>query len=173
MSNEIQKRARVRGKGYWFEDFLPGRVFEHHWGRTLVQAENALFSSLTLHFNPAYTNVEYAKAMGHRDMPINPMLVFNTIFGLSVEDLSENGVAFLGVDDLWFSNPVYPGDTLFARSTVIDRRVSAKDPTTGIASWRTEGLNQRQECICAFTRTNLLKVRTTAGELKEPKGLEA
>ena len=42
------------------------------------------------------------------------MLVFATVFGLSVEDLSESGGAFLGVEDLTFAKPVYPGDTLSA-----------------------------------------------------------
>ncbi|MFO1465513.1 MAG: MaoC family dehydratase [Steroidobacteraceae bacterium] len=156
MIEDLDRRARLRAKGFWFEDFTVGRVFEHHWGRTLTQAENALFTTLTLHFNPIYTNIEYAKALGHDEMPLNPLLVFNTIFGLSVEDLSENGVAFLGVDDLLHERSAYPGDTLYARSTVVDSRVSAKKPATGIVTWRTEGSNQRGERVCAFTRSNLL-----------------
>ena len=58
MSQDVIARARPRDKGHWYEDFEPGRVFVHHWGRTLSQAENALFTTLTLHFNPQYTNVE-------------------------------------------------------------------------------------------------------------------
>jgi alkylation response protein AidB-like acyl-CoA dehydrogenase len=45
MSQDIIARAKTREKGYWYEDFEPGRVFVHHWGRTLTQAENALFTS--------------------------------------------------------------------------------------------------------------------------------
>ena len=46
---ELKASARHLAKGHLFEDFSIGQVFEHHWGRTLSQAENALFSTLTLH----------------------------------------------------------------------------------------------------------------------------
>jgi itaconyl-CoA hydratase len=57
MSQDVIARAKIRVKGNRYEDFEPGRVFVHHWGRTISQAENALFSTLTLHFNPQYANV--------------------------------------------------------------------------------------------------------------------
>lgn len=167
MSIDVIKRAKPRAKGGWFEDFEPGRVFEHHWGRTISQAENALFTTLTLHFNPQYTNVEFAKAMGHPDTPVNPLLVFNTVFGLSVQDLSEHGIAFLSVDELVYHEPVYPGDTILARSTVVDRRASSSKPNLGIATWKTQGFNQRGELVCSFTRANLLVKRDSVLSAQE------
>ncbi len=159
MSQDIIARAKPREKGFWYEDFEPGRVFVHHWGRTLSQAENALFTTLTLHFNPQYTNLEVAKAMGHRDTPVNPLMVFNTVFGLSVQDLSEHGSAFLGVNELNYGVPFYPGDTVFARSTVLDRRLSSGKKGMGIVGWHTQGFNQRDELVCEFKRSNLLFLR--------------
>ena len=64
---DLEREARVVERGNIFDDFEVGQIFEHHWGRTLTQAENALFSTLTLHFNPHYFNVEYAKVHGHSD----------------------------------------------------------------------------------------------------------
>ena len=159
MSQDVITRAKVREKGHWYEDFEPGRVFVHHWGRTLSQAENALFTTLTLHFNPQYTNVEVARAMGHPDTPVNPLLVFNTVFGLSVQDLSEHGTAFLGVNKLNHARPFYPGDTLFARSTVLERRLSSSRQDMGIVGWHTQGFNQRDELVCEFHRSNLVFLR--------------
>ncbi|WP_043353731.1 MaoC family dehydratase [Cupriavidus basilensis] len=164
MKQEMIDRATLRTKGYWYEDFETGRVFEHHWGRTLSQAESAIFTSLTLHFNPLYTNAEYARALGHADTPLNPYLVFNTVFGLSVQDLSENGVAFLGVDELKFHEPVMPGDTITARSTVVQRRPSQSNPKTGIATWHTEGFNQHGKRVCDFLRSNLILRRDLVSE---------
>ena len=63
-----------------------------------------------------YLNVPYAKAHGHRDTVVHPMLVLCTVVGMSVEDLSEYGGAFLGLEDCTFHRPLYPGDTLTARS---------------------------------------------------------
>lgn len=156
MTEEMTTRAKKWPKGNKFEDFAVGQVFEHHWGRTINEGDNSLFSSLTLSYNPQYFNAEFAKAHGHPGIVVNPLLVFLTAFGLSVEDLSEAGGLFLGVDALTYHQPVYPGDTLTARSTVTDTRESGSRPDHGIVTWHTEGFNQRGERVIDFRRTNLI-----------------
>ena len=52
MPDNFRARARLVPKGNRYEDFEPGRVFRHHWGRTITESETTLFSTLTLHFNP-------------------------------------------------------------------------------------------------------------------------
>ena len=154
---DLKAAARHIAKGHLFEDFAVGQVFEHHWGRTLSQAENALFSTLTLHFNPHYFDAVYASEHGHPDTVLNPLLIFNTVFGLSVEDLSEAGMGpFLGVDELSFHIPAYAGDTLNAQSTVVGKRDSGKRPEFSIVTWHTEGFNQKGECVIDFKRANLV-----------------
>ena len=152
----LKAEARLRARGNRYEDFEPGRRFEHHWGRTVTASDNTMFSVLTLHYNPQYTNEAVARANGHPGVPLNPLLVFNTVFGLSVEDLSEAGGPFLGVEEVEFARPVYPGDTLTARSTVVSRRQSDSRPSFGIVTWKTEGRNQRGEIVVSFRRTNLV-----------------
>jgi acyl dehydratase len=137
--DELRARATKRFKGRSFDDFELGQVFHHHWGRTLNEGDNSLFTTLTLSYNPLYFNADYARANGHPNTQINPMLVFLTVFGLSVEDLSEGGGLFLGVDDLTFHQPVYPGETIVAKSTVVDMRKSETRPDSGIVTWHTEG----------------------------------
>lgn len=159
MTDDLRERATLWRKGNQYEDFSMGQVFEHHWGRTIESGDNTLFSTLTLSYNPLYFNSEYAKAQGHPSMVVNPMLVFLTVFGLTVEDLSEAGGPFLGVEELTFHRPVYPGDTLTARSTVVDMRESESRPDSGIVTWHTEGRNQRDEVVIDFRRTNLVAKR--------------
>ncbi len=166
-SDELRARARKIPKGHLYDDFEVGQVFSHHWGRTLNEGDNSLFTSLTLSFNPLYFNAPYARAHGHPRIVINPMLVFLTVFGLSVEDLSEAGGLFLGVDQLTFYRQIYPGDTLTARSTVIDKRESQSRPGNGIVTWHTEGflLDQARgnfsdpQRIIDFRRSNLVPKR--------------
>lgn len=155
----LKTSARLWPRGNRFEDFEIGRRFPHHWGRTISQADSQAFSILTLHYNPHYTNEAFAQAHGHPTTPVNPMLVFNTVFGLSVEDLSEGGGPFLGVNKLVFERPVYPGDTLQARSTVLAARLSDKRPDYGIVTWATVGTNQRDEVVVQFERSNLVRTR--------------
>jgi acyl dehydratase len=152
-------RAVLRPKGNRYEDFEPGRVFTHHWGRTITAGDNALFTTLTLHFNPLYFNAPFARAHQHKDVVVNPLLVFNTVFGLSVEDLSEGGGPFLGVEELTFHAAVYPGDTLTARSAVVDRRLSTTNAGMGIVTWHTEGFNQDGVRVVDFRRMNLIRKR--------------
>ena len=157
--DDLLQRAQKWPKGHRFEDFALGQRFEHHWGRTLSEADNTLFSTMTMHFNPLYFNAPFARAHGHSSVVVNPMLVFLTVFGLTVEDLSEAGGAFLGVEKLTFHKTVYPGDTLTARSVVIGLRDSSSNPHAGIASWHTEGFNQHGELVIDFERTNMVNRR--------------
>src|SRR3989442_10261063 len=119
-------------KGHAFEDFHEGAVFEHHWGRTLNAGDNSLFTTATLAYNPLYLNAEHARAQGHPDIVVNPLLVLCTAVGLSVEDLSEAGGPFLGLGKVEVVRPVYPGDTPHARSTVPAARGSHSRPGLGI-----------------------------------------
>lgn len=148
--------ARVWTKGYSYDEFTEGRVFAHHWGRTITESDNTIFTTLTLAYNPLYFNDSFAREHGHDSVVVNPMLVFGVVFGLSVEDLSERGGLFLGVDDLAFHAIVYPGDTLTARSTVVSKRESESRPGQGIVTWHTEGFNQRDERVIDFKRSNLI-----------------
>lgn len=159
MSTDFRERAKPWPKGNRYEDFEVGRVFEHHWGRTIGEGDNAMFTTLTLHYNPLYFNAAYAAANGHDRIVVNPLLAFNVVFGLSVEDLSEGGGPFLGVDKLVYHRPVHVGDTLSAASTVVDRRESDKFAGFGIVTWHTRGTNQDGVCVLEFHRTNLVRKR--------------
>jgi len=146
----------TRHRGNTFEAFAVGRVFEHHWGKTVTAGDNSLFTAITHAYNPVYLNAEHARSEGHPDVVVSPMLVLCIVVGLSVEDLSEVGGPFLGIDDLTFHLPVHPGDTLTARSTVVDARESRSRPATGIVTWHTEGRNQHGELVVGYRRTNLV-----------------
>lgn len=155
----LKSGAQLWDRGNRFEDFSIGRRFVHHWGRTISEADSRLFTSLTLHYNPEYTNAAVAAAHGHPATPVNPLLVFNTVLGLSVEDLSEGGGPFLGVNELVFHRPVYPGDTLFSQSEVIAARLSNSRPGYGVVTWVTVGTNQSGEKVVTFQRSNLVRTR--------------
>jgi len=156
----FMEKAVTWKRGNQYEDFEMGQIFEHHWGRTINSGDNSLFGSLTLHYSPLYFNAAYAKKMGHDKIPVNSLLVFNTVFGLSVEDLSEGGNGpFLGVDDLEYHATVYEGDTLTCKSEVIAKRTSEKIKTHGIVSWRTQGYNQHGDLVLTFKRSNLVTFR--------------
>ena len=160
----VRDRAVPQRKGRYFHEFSVGQRFEHHWGRTLTESDSILFSTLTLSFNPLYFNAETARAAGHDRLVAHPNLVFLTVFGLSVEDLSENGGPFLGVAALTFHRPVLVGETVRSRSEVLSARESASRPGVGIVAWHTEGL-VGAEVVVDFRRTNFVRTEGAAGVL--------
>ena len=144
--------------GHYFEDFEPGHLFKHHWGRTINEGDNSFFTSVTMNFNPTYFNREYAQILGFKDVVVNHMLVMNVVFGLSVEDLSERAIAHLGYERLKFHATVYPGDTITSESLVLSKRDTSR-PDRGVVKFRTTGHNQRGEKVLEYERPVLIRKR--------------
>lgn len=151
--------AEYKPVGNCYEDFEIGRTFQHRWGRTITDGDNARFTTLRINRNPLYFNEEYATAHGHDGVVIDPLLVFNTVLGLSVEDLSERGGLFLGVDNCTFHGQLTVGSTLTAESEVLDRRESESRPAFGIVTWRTRGYTGDGELLIEYERTNMVPKR--------------
>ena len=156
MIAEILDRAVPWEKGRFYEAQPEGEERVHHWGRTFTETDSILFSTLTLSFNPIYTNREYARRLGYRDLVVNPLFVFNTALGLSVEDNSEVGGFFLGVEKLVYGEVVYPGDTMIVKSLTMAKRLSTSRPNMGIITWHTVGRNQHDEIVVEFDRSNFV-----------------
>lgn len=152
------ERTRVE-KVHYYEDFEEGQTFQHHRGRTINEGDNSLFSTLTMNANPMYYNADYAAELGYDDVVVNHLLAFNVVFGMSVQDLSEAGGAFLGIENLKFHQTVYPGDTLYSDSTVVGKRESSSRPHQGIVHWHTTGTRPDGELVLEFERKNLINKR--------------
>ena len=167
---EIMESAVLRKRGQGYHDFVVGEEINHHWGRTITEADAIQFAHLTLAYNPLYFNREYAKELGHPDIVVCPQLVFNVILGLSVEVCSEGlGGPFLGVYDLKYLEPVYPGDTLTARSVTEAKRESASTEGRGVRTWVNEGFNQRGIKVIEYRRSNLAIWKGGLGSAKIKK----
>lgn len=144
---------------YYFEDFVPGRVFRHHWGRTVTNADSLSFATQTHLYQPRSLNTDYARHNGADGLALAELLVFSIVLGLSVEDLSESGGAFLGADDIVFPSPANPGDTLYAASVVDERRESGSRPGWGVVRWTTVGVNQDGHAVVRYSRSSLVRFR--------------
>ena len=159
MQADFRERATLMRKGRSYEDFEVGQKFVHHWGRTITESDTVNFSLLYLCYNPLYFNRDYALAHGHPDIVVNPQFLFNVVLGMSVEDCSEGGGPFLGVYDLVYHRPIYPGTTVVAHTETLEKRVSSSNPRNGIVTWRTEGFDSAGERIIGFRRSNLSFLR--------------
>jgi len=147
------------GAGNFFEDFHAGQVLHHAPPRTLTPGDAALYTALYgARFAPQ-ASAEFARGLGFPDAPIDDLLVFHTVFGKTVSDISLNAVANLGYADCRFLRPVFAGDTLSATTEVLGTRENA-NRETGIVYVRSTGANQRGEKVLTYARWVMVRKRS-------------
>lgn len=139
--------------GRVFEDFVIGDVYEHPLGRTLLAADNIWFTCLTMNTNPIHFDAEYASRTEFGKPLMNSCFTLALVTGQSVTDLTQNAVANLGWDEVRLPHPVFEGDTIYARSEVLETRASKSRPKVGLVKVKTTGVNQHGTPVIEFTRT--------------------
>ena len=132
--------------GNFFEDFRLGQTIAHATPRTVTAGDVALYTGLYGGRFAVQSADPFAQALGYPRAPVDDLLVFHTVFGKSVPDISLNAVANLGYADCRFMAPVYPGDTLTADSEIIGLKENA-NRETGVVYVRSTGRNQRAEIV--------------------------
>lgn len=150
--------------GRYFEDFIVGDIYEHRPGRTITETDNTWFTLLTMNTHPLHFDVEYGKASEFGRCLVASPLTLAILVGMSVTDVSQKAIANLGWKDIRMTAPVFPGDTLYAESEVLEKRESNSRPTAGVVTVSTTGKNQDGKIICTFERSILVAKRGHAVE---------
>ncbi len=156
------------GGGNFFEDFTQGVTIPHGPPRTLGEGDQSLYTALYGSRFTIQSSTPAARAIGYRRAPLDDLLVFHCVFGQSVADISLNAVANLGYADCRFHAPVYPGDTLEARSTVIGLKENS-NRKTGVVYVRTEGFKDDGERVLDFIRWVMVRKRDAEAEVGPPQ----
>ena len=145
--------------GNYFEDFSVGQVFEHCLSKTIFESDNNLFSLLTMNYHPVHTNADYASKQQHGQILVVGTLVFSLVVGMTVPDISGKAIANLDYEKIEHLAPTFIGDTLYARTKVLDVRPSKSKTDRGIIYVETVGYNQKGEDVIRFRRHVLIKKR--------------
>lgn len=143
--------------GNYYEDFVVGEEIEHCFSKTIFESDNNLFSLLTMNPHPVHTNVDYADKEQHGKILVVGTLVFSLIVGLTVSDISGKAIANLDYEQIKHENPVFVGDTLYAKSIVLEKRESKTKKDRGIIYVETRGINQNGKTVISFRRHVLVK----------------
>ncbi len=145
--------------GRYFEDFTLGDIYEHRPGKTITEFENHQFTLMTMNNHPIHFDALFAgDSEFKRNLVVSPYTL-SLLIGMSVTDVSYKAIANLGMEEVRFSAPVFAGDTLYAQSEVLAKRLSQSRPTQGIVSVRTTGVNQDRAVVCGFVRHMLIPCR--------------
>lgn len=152
---------RITQRGLWFEEFEVGAVYEHRPGRTVTEADNVLFTTLTMNTQALHLDAQWSATQpgfgGER--LVNSMFTLSTIVGLSVAQLTQGTlVANLGFSEIAFPKPLFHGDTLNAETACLSKRASASRPGEGVVVLEHVGRNQYGDVVARATRSTLVRM---------------
>lgn len=150
--------------GRFLEDFRVGDVYRHWPGRTITEADNIQFSLMTMNRHPMHCDANFAARSEFGKPLVNSALTLAIVVGMTVDDVSLNAIANLGWKEIRLTAPVFPGDTVYARSEVLDVRESRSRPGQGIVTTRTEGMKADGTVFLTFERMSLVPKRPTTGQ---------
>lgn len=150
-ANEIVQR------GLYYDELEVGARYLHRPGRTATEADNMLFSSLTMNTQALHLDAAFAETQPFGQRLMNSMWTLSTMVGASVAQITQGTlVAQLGMSDIAFPAPLFHGDTLYTETEVTAKRLSSSRPGQGIATLRHTGRNQHGEVVATATRVALM-----------------
>ncbi len=124
--------------GPYYEDIELGSEIRIGQGRTITEADNIWFTLLTnntnqIHFNRDYTQRYYPGPPFNGRLVVNGLLTLSIAIGLTTRYTSDRGI-MLGINNVKFLSPVFPGDTIYVDMEITDKRESRSRPGYGIVS---------------------------------------
>ena len=148
--------------GGCLEEFQVGDIFKHWPGKTVTEADNHLFSLLTMNCNPLHIDGEYMKTHQHGRILVAGPLIISLVVGMSVRDTSGMAIANLGYSDIVHDAPMFQGDTLYAESEILEVQASRSASDRGTVYIQSRGFNQHGDKVLTLHRRFLVSKRRTA-----------
>ncbi len=142
--------------GLYYEEFEVGDRIDHRPGRTLTEADNIWQSLINMNISPLHIDSAYCAHTRWEKPLISSLVTFAAINGMTVSSLSARAIANLGWDKVRMVAPVFAGDTVYARSEVLSKRLSGSAPHQGIVTCATQGLKADGTLFLTCERTFLV-----------------
>jgi acyl dehydratase len=156
--SEATGEFRIEQRGLYFEEFEIGAVYAHRPGRTVTEADNVMFTTLTMNTQPLHLDAAWSSTTEFGERLVNSLFTLSTLVGLSVSQLTLGTiVANLGFGEVAFPAPVRAGDTLYAETLVVGKRLSGSRPGQGIVEFAHTMRNQDGVVVATATRKTLMQ----------------
>ena len=148
----------IEQRGLYFDEFEVGAVYKHAPGRTVTEADNVLFTTLTMNTQSLHLDAAWSERQEFCERLVNSMMTLSIIVGASVAQLTQGTiVANLGFEEVAFPHPMHHGDTLYSESEILDARPSKSRPGQGIIRVRHVGRNQDGTVVATCVRSVLMQ----------------
>jgi acyl dehydratase len=128
--------------------------------RSVTKDDVMAFVELSGDDNPMHTDAEFAQNTPIGQCVAHGLLVLSMATGLSARTghLTGTALAFLGVENWRFNAPVFFGDSIRLRWTVLEKRLTS-DGGAGVLKRRMEILNQHDKIVQSGVFVTLVKTR--------------
>ncbi len=155
--------------GRCYEDFEVDDVYRHWPGKTITEYDDHLFCMITMNHHPLHTDAWFAETQTQfgKNVVVGN-LVYSLVLGMSVADVSGSAIANLEVEELKHARPTFHGDTIYAETKVLDKKLSSSKPDRGIVTVESRGFNQRGEEVCYFRRRIMVYTREALPTRQRP-----
>lgn len=150
--------------GRCYEEFEVGALYKHWPGRTITEYDDTLFCMLTMNHNPLHIDANYTENTRYKQRLVAGPLIFSIALGMSVADVSGNAVANLEFEYVKHLAPTFHGDTIYAETKVLDKRLTSSKPDIGIVTVETIAYNQRGETVLSFKRRVMIPTKAHFAE---------
>lgn len=165
MTSEGPAPRSVVQRGLYYDELQTGVVYAHRPGRTLTEADNVLFTTMTMNTQALHLDAAWSADQPFGQRLVNSMLTLATVVGQSVPQLTQGTiVAQLGLTDVSFPKPLFHGDTLYTETEITEKRPSRSRPGQGLVTMKHTGRNQHGEVVALATRTVLMWSSAAHGE---------
>jgi acyl dehydratase len=147
----------VLQRGLWFEELEPGVRYLHRPGRTVTEADNVLFTTLTMNGQSLHLDAAWSATQPYGQRLMNSMFTLATLVGSSVGQLTQGTtVGNLGFTEVGFPHPLFHGDTMYSETTVLEKRLSKSRPGQGIVTFEHIARNQDGVIVARAVRSALM-----------------
>ena len=152
-------------RGRYYEELEPDVRYLHRPGRTLTEADNVLFSTLTMNSQALHLDAAWSAGQPFGQRLVNSMMTLAVLVGSSVDQLTQGTiVANLGFADVRFPHPLFHGDTLYSSTVVTEKRLSSSRPGQGVVTLEHTGHNQRGTVTAVAVRAVMIRCRPSTPE---------
>jgi len=159
----------------FFDDIEIGQEWRS-LGRTITETDIVNFAGLSGDFNPIHIDHAFAKTTPFRQPIAHGLLVFAVGSGLGLHAPPMRTMALLGIREWQFRDPVFPGDTIYVVSKVVDKQPRARGRRADV-TWLRQFFNQDGKVVMEGTTMTLVEgrasIRPTQTTSGEPEMTEA
>jgi len=147
---------------YWFEDLTPGTVLE--FGHYDVTAEGIIDFGRQFDPQPFHVDPEVARSSLFGGLCASGWHTASMMMKLWVENYlaPESSLGSPGVDELRWHRPVFPGDRLSCRITILESTPSRSRPFMGSVRQKCEVYKQNGELAMSLVGIGLFRKRDAA-----------